>query len=371
MNDRHLAEHELLDFLRGDLPQDRALRVVRHLDTCRACGAAAKSDPAVARSKSTLASLIADDDAEHPDLDTTLTAYVDATLPAHELAGVDAHLAACPRCRDDVADLRSMQAAMQPPARRSWLWPAIAAAAVLILIALLAAQLPRRNPPKPAVVEQPPAQTAPPTRAPQPGPSPAPPRDATTYARNEWTAAVQDAVRSGTIAMPASLAQLQFQPDALRGSEKGRTDWVAPAGTVLAETRPLFRWAPASGATYVVTVLDGQEVIAESGVLSAPSWHSSRDLPRGRTLQWQVDVRRASGRSILPAPPAPPALIRIVDRKTQRELAEARRLHPNDALLLGVLYARHGLREEALRELAKVDSPAGKRLFRSVRSWSK
>jgi hypothetical protein len=44
---------------------------------------------------------------EHPD-DTRLDAYVEDLLDAHERADVDAHLAGCARCRDEIAALRTL-----------------------------------------------------------------------------------------------------------------------------------------------------------------------------------------------------------------------------------------------------------------------
>jgi anti-sigma factor RsiW len=90
----------------------------------------------------------------HPD-GVTLDDYVDEALPAAERTAVDAHLTACAECRELVAGLRSVVAAVstlkpvEPPpaawkriertvrrdnaeARTPW-WPWLAAAAVLVL----------------------------------------------------------------------------------------------------------------------------------------------------------------------------------------------------------------------------------------------
>jgi anti-sigma factor RsiW len=90
----------------------------------------------------------------HPD-GVTLDDYVDDALPAAERATVDAHLTACAECRDLVAGLRSVIAAVSAleavePPRAAWAriertirtespgiraprWPWLAAAAVLVL----------------------------------------------------------------------------------------------------------------------------------------------------------------------------------------------------------------------------------------------
>jgi anti-sigma factor RsiW len=91
----------------------------------------------------------------HPD-GVTVDDYVDGTLPATERAAVDAHLATCAECRELVAGLRSVVAAVSTlkpvePPRAAWAriertirsentgtatprwWPWLAAAAVLVL----------------------------------------------------------------------------------------------------------------------------------------------------------------------------------------------------------------------------------------------
>jgi hypothetical protein len=54
-----------------------------------------------------------------------------------------------------------------------------------------------------------------------------------------------------------------------------------------------------------------------------------------------------------------------VKEAEHRELAEARERHPDDSLLLSVLYARSGLRTEALEALrrAAADDEAAKRIL--------
>jgi hypothetical protein len=86
-------------------------------------------------------------------------------------------------------------------------------------------------------------------------------------------------------------------------------------------------------------------------------------------LQWQVEVRRKNSRTILPAPPIPPAIFRVLETAAHEELEVARAAHPSDHLLLGILYARDGLRADAERELGQAASPDAQRLLRSVQAW--
>jgi hypothetical protein len=169
--------------------------------------------------------------------------------------------------------------------------------------------------------------------------------------------------------MPAALAELQLPPDPERAPGEQRVDALEPAAAIVETTRPLFRWPEVPGATYVVSIFEGPSPVAESPPLREPQWQPERDLVRGRTYQWQVSVRGRGGRALFPAPPAPPALFRVLDRQSHEELERARAERGDDALLLGVLYAREGLRAEAERELGRVETEEGRRLLRSVQEW--
>src|SRR5439155_1588763 len=91
--------------------------------------------------------------------------------------------------------------------------------------------------------------------------------------------------------------------------------------------------------------------------------------PRPEEAHLKVEVRAGPSTTILPAPPRPPALFRIVDEATANELAEAARRFPDDHLLLGVLYARAGVQWRAAEELAQAASPAAAKIAASIRNW--
>jgi anti-sigma factor RsiW len=365
MTNDHVQATDVLGLLRGTLPKERVALVGKHVGSCRSCVARALADESLETSASALARELVDV-SEHPDVETTLTQYVDRTLDSGGVDVVETHLATCARCREDVADLRSI-AALPRDTRRPW-WLAAAAAAAVIVIALLATQR-SRQPPAIAAAPQraaPPPATSPATIQPSSPASPPP----GTYARNEWTAAVNDALRGGALAMPAALMELQLAPDTQRAPASSASAKLEPAAAIIDEARPRFRWTATRDATYVVSIFNGGEFVAESPRLARPEWQPKQALPRGETYQWQIEVRTADTTTILPAPPAPPALFRILERSAHEELVRARERHGNDPLLLGILYARNGLRAEAERELAKVDTPEGRKLLRSVRQWS-
>ncbi len=64
-----------------------------------------------------------------------LAAYLDRTLSAEHRSEVEAHLAWCDDCRDELRDIRAILRGAQPKRRRrAWVGPAIAAAAAIVLL---------------------------------------------------------------------------------------------------------------------------------------------------------------------------------------------------------------------------------------------
>jgi anti-sigma factor RsiW len=356
----HLTSEELSAFLHGRLARHRVLGVVEHLQHCAECSMAARRAEPAARAAAGLASDLAPARAEHPRVESTLTAYVDGTLPQTDMAAVEEHLRLCVRCREDVDDLRATARAMAPRPRRWWVGSAIAAAALLAVVGALL--LMRREPSPPAG-----PQVVRTTTAPRATATPAPPPG--TYGRAEWRTAVNEALRTGTLQMPATLAALQLTPDVLRAGSAGETGRFAPVRTIVETTRPQFTWTPAANGTYLVSIFEEETLVAESGVLNESHWKPARDLPRGRVSQREVAVRSGGGTRTIPAPPAPPALFRVLDDAAYADLQRARALHGGDPLLLGVLYARYGLREDAERELRRVPAAQGQRLLQSIARW--
>jgi anti-sigma factor RsiW len=370
----HPTEEELQQFVHGRLRGDRVRGVAQHVNGCRRCAESAMPREQLARAANAVARDVGA--VEHPFVETELTAYVDGKLPHADEVRVEAHLEQCAICRDDVDDLRAMKSAATATPHRRNRRPAFALAAVLAAIAVTALLL-REPRPEPAPSPAPPLATAtipepPTTTTPAPDPAPAitetiapPVKDVPSA----WKTAVDRAVRRGAILMPAALTELQLAPDFERGGSTAGPDVIAPYGVVVESTRPVFEWTAVSGATYVVSVVENLEPVMESGTLAVARWRPERHLSRGHVYQWQVTVRAPELNTILPAPPAPPALFRVLDAAAHAELERARADHADDPLLLGVLYAERGLRAEAIRELRKVKTDVGRKLLRSVQGW--
>lgn len=281
----------------------------------------------------------------------TQARYERRELPPAELMEVLRHFGTCAECANrastsadaeaQVDEVRSALAEEQP---RRWLRVMTIAAAIAITFVLLAIVFTNRQ---------------------RPVPTPTPPRVTTTpvepaYANEEWTRLVRDAVRSGRLPFPADLAELRTRTEILRGTEADPTRTVQPTGVVVNETRPRFSWPARAEAPYVVSIFAGDREVARSEELRINHWRPSNDLARGRTYVWQVNA----GGEIIPRPPAPPAMFRIVSEAGHRELTQAMQQHPGDPILHAVLLARSGLRDEALAALRSASAAGDARAAR-------
>lgn len=335
----HLTRDDLTRLWQQQLPDDARLRALQHLRDCAACSALLAADARVDAEAARLQSILAASEERHLDAETELHPYVDGLLGDVEREIVESHLDDCAACRADVADLRALRDELRPR-RRVWTYVAAAMLALVIAAAAFLAFRGDRETPPVADVSQPP-----PVR-------PAPPPQRVAYASAEWTRAVDAALASG--ALPSPRHPLPRTPDVLRGSGGSTSAMLEPAGVAVDTTRPRFSWPELPDATYVVAIFADDEEIARSSSLRVPRWTSSRDLRRGTTYTWQVEVLSGDARRILPEPPAPPAMFRIISAAEHEELAQARAQHPNDALLHAVLAARAGLEHETRAALEKL-----------------
>jgi hypothetical protein len=299
-----------------------------------------------------------------------LDRFARGDLGDEDLSAVLAHLETCPSCaqagrervRRDVVALRAELTAT----RTARSWPTVAwslAAAAAIALAILAALLvPRERKPSPSADPPVVRDETPPRGTPPP---PTTTQIAASYANPQWQQLVSRAEETGRLPFPADLAELQRSPDVVRGTA-GAAERVSPSAVVIDEVRPTFTWPSRSAGTYVVSVFDeDQREVVHSSPLQVPRWRPDRDLPRGRTLAWQVEVTRGDTLETIPGPPSPPALFRIVSERNHQDLVRAKAVHPNDPLLQSVLFAKSGMREEALASLrlAARDHAAAKRIL--------
>jgi hypothetical protein len=276
---------------------------------------------------------------------------------AEETEAVGRHVAECGECAalaDQTFAVAGSVAAFQAafdvedvpereprPLRPLVLWAGAAAAAIAAVVFLV----PRPRESGPAVLRARPQLVQPRASVPAPTPPIAVARPA------EWDALVAETRRSGALPFPAEIRELAAG-DSFRGPDEGvARDQVWPAATAIAEDRPDLRWPAREGDRSVVTVTSGGKEIARSEPLAASHWRVPVPLERGRMFRWQVNVERGEESSVIPAPPAPPAIFRVITAREQEALVRARSEAGDDHLLLGLLYARAGLVAEARREL--------------------
>lgn len=302
---------EVLDrFARGDLDDAALSEFLHHLEGCEACAGAGQERVA-------------------GDLTALRTGWTDAgrgfSTPLKGTGGLK------PR---------------PTLSRTAWTFAAAAAVALAVISVLL---IPRERPSAPpppgrAVVVPQPRQAVPITPVVTPSEE--------RYANPEWQRAIASALASGRLPFPKDLDELRAPDDTVRGAG-GSAERIAPAGVVIDDVRPTFVWPSREGATYTVFVFEDDRKVLESPALRRPRWVAGRDLPRGRILTWQVEVTAGGSFETIPSPPSPPALFRITKAADHEELVQARKLHPDDPLLLAVLYARSGMRAEALEALRR------------------
>lgn len=298
-------------------------------------------------------------------------------LNAEAVIAVAAHLAACPACtaraRESVRIAQAADAIREqlegpngqnedeehparqrahaaPPSfhassrKRTRLLAALAAAAVFTF-ALLGLLWPR------GPITSPPVPRATPTLRTAALP-------AGTNNPDEWSTLVQSARAGTAVPMPAVLRDLRSDIEILRG-ESDPFGGVTPSGVVLETTRPRFVWrldAPSTTPLATVVIYEGEREVMRSRSPLRPPWTPGRDLERGVTYTWEVEIENEGRLRILPAPPAPPARFHILSESLVSELARVRAT--GDPLRIGLVCARAGLVAEARAELRKVTAPA-------------
>jgi hypothetical protein len=150
---------------------------------------------------------------------------------------------------------------------------------------------------------------------------------------------------------------------------------IGPAGTIVRADRPAFRWKSLNGATsYVVAVFDSSfNMVASSQAQPGTEWSPVNPLKRGETYSWQVTATKDGKELVSPAPPAPDAKFKILDASKMKELEQAKRMFSDSHLVLGILYERAGLLDDAEREFKTLyssnpKSQTARKLLHDVKS---
>lgn len=252
-----------------------------------------------------------------------------------------AHLAVCTMCADEVADLSRNVEESQP--RAWWTWIAAAAVAFAVIGTLISVRQPQtrtttaiKTAPPPAVVT-----TAPPVEH--------------THVLSAELKGVLQHLADGVLPSAKLVDDLNPATERTRGSgeEESSLALFSPRG-VIEETRPRFRWQTKRGAMYVAEVYDATyRGVARSAPQRSGSWRPDEPLARGAEYSWQITERRGDVVVTAPAPPAPPARFRIIDSAAAKEVETA-----PTPLAKALIYAREGVVDRALEELAKERDPS-------------
>jgi hypothetical protein len=359
----HVPQETLARLSTGELEPAEVAAILRHIEGCDDCAATARASEE--RTEHAVRSWLASSAPEsHLDFDSQIVPFIRGRLSAADREIVESHLDDCATCVSEVGDLRRMLA--HPRRRRRNALAVAAAAGAAVWLGIVIARNASVEPTRPAdEISERPIVAA--TVEPGPGPSLEPPRP--RYEDPAWQQLLDDALKTGKLPFPASLDALQGREDPLRGPDSRGTGDLAPAGVVLDDQRPRLTWQAREGARYTVSIFDGDVTVARSESLERNEWLPDRRLPRGRTYIWQVEVVRDGKKEVLPAPPAPPATFGIASEKDHRELALARRRHPQDHLLHALLAARAGLRAEALAALRRIETPEDPEVQRLLRAY--
>ncbi len=187
------------------------------------------------------------------------------------------------------------------------------------------------------------------------------------------------ALQSGKVELPSTLNQLRAGSENLMGKSSDESfRLLSPAGKIIVTPRPLLQWKALPGATeYVVTIADPMgSFVLSSAPLTTPQWKPTQSLPRGKILIWQVSATK-DGRDVkAPAPDAPEMRFRVLDQNAFGEIRRAEKFYAGNHLMLGLIYARHGLLDESephFQALLKQNpnSPLARQLLQTIRTRKK
>jgi hypothetical protein len=309
-------------------------------------------DAEIRRARRAFQEALASDGVEHPGYEA-IEAYVDGTLDPAERARIEQLAEQSSAVAEDIADLDAVRRAIgdhKTPVRvrRNIPWAGVAAAAAAGFVAAVWIGV-MRNEPAPA---------------PTAGGTVAAPASmfAGSNLSNEERTAVENAVATGTLNVPAAVVALNTKRGTLLGAGESRNPFnpVTPIATAVLSTRPTFEWSAADADRYTITVVDDTFTeVARGARVSGTSWTPSIDLPRGATYRWQVTAHRAAGDVTIPAPPQPEARFSIVDAPTAEAVRGQRERLSQSPLALGVLMADAGLLIDARAELQRaIEIPA-------------
>jgi hypothetical protein len=165
---------------------------------------------------------------------------------------------------------------------------------------------------------------------------------------------VRDALTSQRLRFVPAMLPTSRQPGVRLSAGEGESFRLyEPVGKVVLFDRPTLKWEPVPGAErYTVFIRGlGSDFQIESEPTTQAQWTPNTPLPRGHTYSWAVEAVSEGRRLRAPAPEAPAAHFKILEKLKRDELSRARRASGGSHLVMAALYAKLGLLAEAEEEL--------------------
>jgi anti-sigma factor RsiW len=421
----HLTKTQLENYDRQKLSASELLPISDHLSRCEACRhqleTALAADAAFFAMQEQVFSEVEENASmasvwAHPTMETTAD-YVDGTLSKEEMQIVTDHLSRCEQCALAVDDLvafknqvapafqREYQPAVVQAPTRHWLhrvvgsvlspfskFPGLAFGSALAVLFLLGAGLLVWHTLQKYTGKQ---ASAPLVVRPTPSSTPALViAELTDGDRrlaldqegklsgaedlpSDYQVMLKEALMSQPLEKSELLAGLTRPASSLMSGNKQAKEFsvIDPVGKVVITDRPAFSWSSLDGATgYVIEVYDEKfNPVAASPQLTSTSWAPPQPLRRGAIYSWQVKAIKDGQEFTAPRPPAPEAKFRILDQERTNALEQAQRAYTSSHFMLGLLYVRSGLLDEAGREFrtsqeANPNSPIVLQLLEDVQA---
>lgn len=346
----HLSGDQIDRYLARTLSPGDLLALHEHTRTCPICREVL-SEAALARMPCTPAPLLAESVEAHL-TEEEMVAFVARRMPQAQHAQAARHVAGCEVCLDSVEAMESVrdQAPHRPAVRYRIPWWSVSGALAAGLAVAAVVFYTSRHPlgtPGPAIVAS--LRDAGGTIA----------LDSKGSLRGLDTASpeerslVRETLERG--ALPAGPVLPAEAPGVLLGGGSAAAPFmpVGPLNQRVLSDRPEFTWQPYSGAEryQVLVTNENLDPLARSGMLHTTQWQPETALPRGVTLLWQVRAWHGGEMVSAPAPPAPPARFEIAGEQIAARIEQLRSSPQPSHLLVAILCAREGLREEAAKEM--------------------
>jgi predicted anti-sigma-YlaC factor YlaD len=365
------------------------------------------------------------EDDEHLEFDEHIVNYVENTLDDVDREIVKSHLEYCVTCTAEVNSLINFREQLTKERTtipihekstqriwgrlvQSWMWQpskwtpayALGLASLVIGVTLIAIVTFRSGKQQTNISNNQPSQTIDPvvsTTNPQVDPnkeiaSQTPTDPGKNIAKGEGSAEygldmlpanlqedVKDVLTAKAIRKPQILSKLSEESiTRLGGAESTVTsfDLLTPRKTVIRSQRPTFKWRPLEGTTsYSIHIYDeNYKEVAKAESLSNNQWQIPIALKRGMVYSWQVIASKDGKEIVSPASTDPEAKFKVLDQSKHNDLTKVESNLGKSSLILGTIYARMGLVEEAKQELNKVkknnpQSTLANKLIQQIKNW--